>query len=281
MSGHLFRRATVASAAAVVAALAVAGTASAHIDPDPTTVAGGTTVTVAFTVEHGCDGSPTTKLEIKAPDGATDPKGIDVAGFTASTSEQVVSFTGGSLGADTEQAFQVSFGAPAAGGDLAFPIIQTCQEGEIDWIQVEQPGQPEPDHPAPVVTVTPAAGDATTTTAATATTAAGKDEATTTAASGEGKGDGAVSSSVVSQAEEDEEGSSSSSAPTVIGVVIFVLLMIGGGVWGYRYARTHNAGGFDDPEPSAATDAPGPDAPADAAADAAEAPAPEDPPAGS
>ena len=62
--------------------LAIAGVASAHIDPDPTEAQAGSRLTVGFTVEHGCDGSPTTQLDMRLPDGVTDalPEPVDGMG---------------------------------------------------------------------------------------------------------------------------------------------------------------------------------------------------------
>ena len=62
-------RRLLASAGVVVAALlAIAGPVSAHIDPDPAQARAGSRVTVGFTVEHGCEGSPTTQLDMRLPE---------------------------------------------------------------------------------------------------------------------------------------------------------------------------------------------------------------------
>ena len=48
----------------------------------------------------------------------------------------------------------------AAGETFAFPIVQTCTEGETSWTEVAEEGQDaeELEHPAPLVTVTEAQG---------------------------------------------------------------------------------------------------------------------------
>ena len=258
------RRAVAATAAAVALSLGVAGVASAHIDPDPTSVQGGSTATVGFTVEHGCDGSPTVKLEIQAPDDATDPKGIDVAGFTASTAGQVVTFSGGPLGADTEQMFQVTFGAPAAGGELTFPIVQTCEQGSISWIELEQPGGGEPEHPAPVVTVEPAKDQPATTAAAStsepATTAATTEAAVTTTLASGSAAEGSGTEGSGTDGDSDDDGTN----PLIFGGLgLFAILLIGGVVYGYRMSmkKGEEAAGA---EAAASIDEPG-DGPADPA----------------
>ena len=58
--------------AVTVAGLGAAAPAASHIDPDPKRAQAGSRLTVGFTVEHGCDGSPTVQLDMRLPDGLTD-----------------------------------------------------------------------------------------------------------------------------------------------------------------------------------------------------------------
>jgi hypothetical protein len=54
---------------------------------------------------------------------------------------------------------------------LHFPVIQTCEGGlHTDWIEIAPAGGPEPDHPAPAITLT-GANPATTSAPSSATTA--------------------------------------------------------------------------------------------------------------
>jgi hypothetical protein len=136
---------------------------------------------VDFTVQHGCEESPTVKLEFQIPDELDDVVPVDKAGWTSSTAADVVTFEGGPLPPDQEEDFSVSFTVPETQGvRLTFPFIQTCEEGSIDWIQTTL----DADRPAPVVLVgardpnaptaaptTTAVAETTTTTAATTTTA--------------------------------------------------------------------------------------------------------------
>ena len=149
------RRTVVATGlTATAGALLLAGTASAHIDPDPIAVQADTSNTVSFGVEHGCDGSPTTELQIQVPATVADAQPVDKDGWTASVDAQVVTFTGGSLAADTPDDFAISFTAPTAPGPIAFPIVQLCEVGQLDWIESAVEGGAEPEHPAPSVLVT-------------------------------------------------------------------------------------------------------------------------------
>lgn len=157
----------------------LSGAASAHISPqDPEGPAGGY-MTTAFKVGHGCDGSPTTKVEIKIPDGVLSVTPQPIPGWQLSTSKKTldppvdsngtkitetvdtVTWSGGSLPADQLQMFWMTMKLPAgnAGDVLSFPVIQTCAQGETDWIEIAKPGEAEPQHPAPTITLTASTGD--------------------------------------------------------------------------------------------------------------------------
>ncbi len=114
----------------------------------------GSAATVAFKVEHGCDGSPTVSLAIQIPVTITDARPVDKAGWTGTAAANVVTYTGGPLDPDTQDTFAVSFTAPGAPGEVRFPIIQTCAVGEIAWLDIAVDGQPEPETPAPVLEIT-------------------------------------------------------------------------------------------------------------------------------
>lgn len=255
-------------AVTVVASLGVASAASAHIDPDPTEVNAGTEATVGFTVEHGCEGSPTVKLEMQVPETITTFEGVDVAGFTASTDGQVVTWSGGTLGPDTEQTFELTFTAPAQDGEASFPIIQTCEEGSIDWIEEEVEGQPEPEHPAPVVAIVGVAPSTTTTAAETTTTAAGS---TTETTAPEASTTTAAPTVVDQGAAEDDD---SGSAIAIVVAIIAVLALVIMGV--LLYARSRKGGDEAEADAPAADAAAGADPAAPAEAEPTD-PEPTDP----
>ena len=150
LSKHIFLGAVVS----IGTVLAAGGVAFAHIDPTPLAMQAGTTGTVQFNVEHGCNGSPTTDIKIQLPDGITDVAAVDKAGWTSTLTGNVVEYKGGPLAADQEDHFDVTLTAPTQPGDIRFPIIQTCQQGELAWIEVAAEGAPEPEHPAPTLKIT-------------------------------------------------------------------------------------------------------------------------------
>jgi len=236
-------RIPLATAAAVGVALCIAGPASAHIHTDPEGVKAGTENTVGFIIEHGCDGSPTTKIELQLPTGVTGITGVDGNGFTASVDGQVVTFEGGTLPDDTEQAFEATFTAPNEAGTIDIPLIQTCEEGSTDWIEPEVEGQPEPEHPAPQLVIA-ANPDATTTTAADGSTTTEAEAGSTTTAAPAETTTTAPSTTVLVDDEDDD----SSNAPLIIGAVVVVLAAIGGAVY---YLRSKQG---PDADPSGPTD---------------------------
>ena len=141
-----------------LAALVWVGVATAHIDPTPTKALVGKTTTVAFTVEHGCDGSPTRTLAMRMPAGLTSARPVPKAGWRitvarAGASVRQVTWRG-TLPASRESSFAIRLGMPnKPGKTLYFPIVQRCTKGVIRWIEIPRRGQPEPEHPAPGVTL--------------------------------------------------------------------------------------------------------------------------------
>lgn len=128
---------------AVGATLGVWGApAWAHVDAQPGQVPAGAEADVDFVVSHGCDDSPTTSLTIQLPEGVSGTP-LAVAGFQGAVAEgRVVRWTGGNIPADQKQAFRVHLRLPnTPGATLYFPTIQSCQLGEIRWIELPTAGQ--------------------------------------------------------------------------------------------------------------------------------------------
>ena len=177
----------VSAAAIILVGLVVASPAFAHIDPDPTDAQAGSEVSVGFTVQHGCDGSPTVQLDMRLPDGVSAPAAEPPDGWTGQVEGNVVTFEGGPLPDDQELTFRVRMTLPATPDTtIYFPFVQRCEVGEIRWIDTPSDGsgaeldEPAPamqlfgpvatTEPAPASTVPPTTVPATTTTTPTATT---------------------------------------------------------------------------------------------------------------
>ncbi len=148
----MIRRFVLLAAAASVAALAVGGTALAHIDPDPAQAQAGSRLTIGFTIEHGCEGSPTVQIDMRLAEGVTDPVPEPVDGWTPSVDADVVTYVGGPLPDDEEGTFEITMTMPATvDTSIFFPIVQRCEVGEIRWIGLPTASGDEPVEPAPAV----------------------------------------------------------------------------------------------------------------------------------
>lgn len=176
---HL-RRFALPAAAGAGAALALAvAPASAHVTVTPDTTAAGSYAVLTFSVGHGCEGSPTTAIEIAMPEQvlqvtptlnpswdvekvseqleepATDAHGNEVTERVA----QVVYTARKPLADGYRDTFELSLQLPDAEGEtLTFPVVQKCVQGETGWVETAAEGQDpeELERPAPLVTITAA-----------------------------------------------------------------------------------------------------------------------------
>ena len=167
--------------ATVAAILVLPGIAQAHVTVQPGTVEGGGFSVVAFRVPNERDNASTTQLRVTLPQ--DQPIGsvqtTPVPGWKTTTSsrhldkpiemfgehlDSVVSevtwtATGGGIRPGQFQDFELSLGQLPKSGDLVFNTLQTYSDGEkVNWNQVSADPSVEPEHPAPILTITPAAG---------------------------------------------------------------------------------------------------------------------------
>lgn len=171
------RRVAASGIGAAVLMFAAAGTAGAHVTVSPGEAPAGTYAVLTVSVPHGCDGSATTEVAIQIPEQtptvtpSVNPN-WDVKKVMVELDEPMVDSHGNELTErvgqvvytaktplpdDLRDAFELSVRMPDTPGDtLAFPTVQTCEEGEHAWVQLaaegEDPG--DLDEPAPLVTVT-------------------------------------------------------------------------------------------------------------------------------
>lgn len=164
---------------AAIASLVVIGTAAAHIGTTPSKAPAGQTSVIGFTVGHGCEGSPTRSVTIRLPAGITSAKPRpkqgwtiqikrgrlpqpvkDFDGNTVRTGVLEVTWAGGNLPDAYYDTFELRLGLPnAPGRTLYFPTVQRCAKGVHRWIAIPRKGQPEPEEPAPAVTLVRSSGD--------------------------------------------------------------------------------------------------------------------------
>lgn len=184
------RRLVPSVAIAALALLVLGSPASAHIDPDPKEAQAGSRLVVGFTVEHGCEGSPTVRLDMRLPAGVVDPVAEPADGWTGSvdttTDGTIVSFVGGPLADDVEGTFDVTMTLPATPDTtIHFPFVQRCEVGEIRWIGIPAEPGDDLDEPAPAMLLTgpvaaPVPSPTTTSASAPTTTSASDDAPPTT-----------------------------------------------------------------------------------------------------
>ena len=143
------------------AALVMAATpALAHVAADPGTAAAGRYQAVRFRVGHGCGDAATTALRIEIPAGMASARPQPKPGWAleiARDGETVSAVTWrGLLPADQFDEFAIFFKLPSQAGTLYFPAVQTCGADAAQWTEIPGPGE-RASHPAPSLTLTPAA----------------------------------------------------------------------------------------------------------------------------
>ena len=121
-------------------------------------------------VPHGCEGTPTTAIRVRIPDGVIGVKPMPKPGWTLSTvtgkypkayqlfhaqvSEGVVevAWTGGKLldAHYDEFVFQSNLTDDLVPGKtLYFPVVQECEKGVHRWIEIPAEGKSAGDYPEP------------------------------------------------------------------------------------------------------------------------------------
>ncbi|MCH6468460.1 DUF1775 domain-containing protein [Sinomonas terrae] len=171
---------TAVATAALIATGAAAASAHVSVDPDDPAANGFTHLT--FNMPNESATAKTNKLEVKLPTDTpftsvsvkpiegwtaqvtttTLPKPVTIDGSTVTKAPTSVVWTANDasheIGPNEYQSFSLSVGIlPAAGTKIVLPAIQTYTDGRVvNWNQIQQAGQPEPDHPAPSFTTTPA-----------------------------------------------------------------------------------------------------------------------------
>ena len=170
----------VALTAGVVAATLIGAPAWAHVEVSADKPqAGATNVTVTFSGEAESTTGGIKSKQIFLPPGITPAQvrlGTAPAGWTFTAGPDNVTIGGPALPKGTDAKFSIVITQlPTGATELVFKTLETYSDGEVQrWIDLPQPGQAEPEHPAPTLKLSPASatGAATTTTTAAATSPA-------------------------------------------------------------------------------------------------------------
>lgn len=173
------RMAAKALAVAVIALVAAAPAAGAHVSVQPGTAAQGGYTKIDVRVPNERDDAGTTSVEFNLPEDVPirsvrveavpgweyeiEKRTLDEpleSGSGEPVTEVVskITWSGGVIKPGEFQDFPVSLGPlPEDVESLAFPAIQTYEGGEVvRWIEVPEEGGEEPERPAPMLTLTPA-----------------------------------------------------------------------------------------------------------------------------
>jgi uncharacterized protein YcnI len=172
------RQAAKALAVAVVALVAAAPAAGAHVTVNPREATQGGYMKLDVRVPNERDDAGTTSVEFNLPEDVpirsvrvepvpgweyeienrTLDEPID-AGEGEPLTEVVskITWSGGTINPGEFVDFPVSLGPlPEDVESLAFPSIQTYDSGEVvRWIEIPEEGAEEPEHPAPMLTLLP------------------------------------------------------------------------------------------------------------------------------
>jgi uncharacterized protein YcnI len=176
LSWHAPLRAGLALGGAGVLALLTSGVAAAHVTAQPGVATKGSYAKIAFRVPSESDTAGTVKLQVTLPTDHPIPsvRTSPMPGWTAtmtkvplnppvqtddgSVTEAVHTITwtarpGVRLGPTEFADFEVSLGAlPDNTDTLVMPAVQTYDDGTVvKWDQLQAPGGPEPEHPAPAL----------------------------------------------------------------------------------------------------------------------------------
>jgi uncharacterized protein YcnI len=191
------RRIATALAAAGLLLLAVASPAVAHVVISPPSAPKGSDALLTFVVANEEDSASTTKVEVTFPQDHPIAEALTtpMPGWTAKVTSKNVTTpiktdngeineavntvtwtaTAGGFGAGEFGSFAVSVGLPEDADALEFKVVQTySNDTTVDWVDTTVAGGDEPEHPAPVLTLT--AGGATTATTAPASTGSSDDD---------------------------------------------------------------------------------------------------------
>lgn len=181
--GRALRRVSVIGVTTAASVLLFAGPALAHITVTPGSVPAGSAAVLTLNVPNEEAHADTVKVDVQIPTAhpiaqllvepvpgwtvavrtitLAKPVTTDDGTFSQAVSEVI--WSGGRILPGQFQSFTISADpVPTGISQLVLKAIQTYSNGDVvRWIDLPQPGQPAPDHPAPAVTLTTATAPAT------------------------------------------------------------------------------------------------------------------------
>lgn len=219
-------------------ALAPMPVASAHVGIMSATTTGADTE-VSFRFDHGCDGSPTTAMDIQLPADATTVASELPTGWTLTGGDGTATLSGPPIPDDGDITFTLTVTGHDTSVQHLVPVLQQCPDGELAWIDTDGASA----YPAPVLTATtsepaptttePVAPDATTTPTTPMTTAS----PTADPAPG---GSDTASGDTAGTGEDDTAAAPDGTPTALIAGLVVAALAAGGGAM--ALARRRSAG---------------------------------------
>lgn len=173
---RVLTRTAIVGAAATAGVVLFAVPALAHVTITPGSAQAGSAAVLTFHIPNEESKADTTRVDMQIPTNhpiaqllvqpvpgwtisvktitLAKPIVTDDGSFSQAVSE--VTWSGGQIAPGQFQDFSISADPlPQGVASMTFKTIQTYSNGDVvRWIDVAQPGQPEPDHPAPVLTLT-------------------------------------------------------------------------------------------------------------------------------
>jgi uncharacterized protein YcnI len=155
------KRVATVAAVAGFAVLGVAGPALAHVEvsADKTT-AGAENVTLTFNGEAESNSAGIKSERVVLPEGI-DPASVTLvkapAGWSFTRGADGFTVGGAPLKIGVDAVWKVKIAKlPAGQTRLSFKTLETYGDGNVvRWIEIQEPGQDEPDNPAPLLTLKP------------------------------------------------------------------------------------------------------------------------------
>jgi periplasmic copper chaperone A len=159
---------------AACVALSVPVLALAHVTLEQNRALAASTYKAVFRIPHGCNGAATTSVAVFLPPGFVGTKPMPKAGWKLDIESEalaqpyesngksiaervaVVRWSGGRLPESAYDEFILRTTLPADPGTRWIRVLQTCEQGQIDWGEVPEANRPRPTYPAPRLEILPA-----------------------------------------------------------------------------------------------------------------------------
>ncbi|MFB7338372.1 DUF1775 domain-containing protein [Streptomyces adustus] len=146
--------------AGLLLATATPAWAHVHVHADQAVAPGAIDVRMTFHVPNEKASARTVGVRIEAPEGVRGLRAEQVTGWTAEPATagaagRTVGWSGGAISGENGVDFVVHLDrVPTGVSELAFVARQRYDDGEVvTWDQKAVAGQPEPEHPAPVLSL--------------------------------------------------------------------------------------------------------------------------------